>query len=395
MKMLFVRFAFRNIFRQKRRSILTGLTIAVGFFLLSLSIGVSEGSYSEVIDIFTKSHTGHIQIHHSDYLDKPNLYKTIDEVDIPELSFMTSWTPRVYSSALAFGNNKTLGTQVLGIDLDREFKTTTLAAKLSEGTFSEEGAVITASLARTMKVAVGDDIVLISQGADGSIANDIFPISGIVKDEEGMMLCYLSIATAQEFLSLGSRVHEIAIMTDSYHHAEEYATAIRESIGDATLDIQPWQVVEKSFYDAMLMDIKGMWVSLSIIMLIVALGILNSVLMDILERTREYGVLKALGTSPAFIFKLIITEMFLLTTISVIIGAIPAFIANWFLAEYGIALSEPIEFGGVMFSTYRSAVSFTVFAVPAALTMATSLIVSIFPAIGILRKPAVEAMRHV
>ena len=114
---------------------------------------------------------------------------------------------------------------------------------------------------------------------------------------------YLPLHTAQEFFALGSRVHELALHLKEGVHAREQAIELQQKIPDRRLDVQPWQVVEESFYKAMAADMEGNWITQVVILFIVALLILITVLMNTLERQHEFGILLALGTSPNFIFR--------------------------------------------------------------------------------------------
>lgn len=399
--MLFLKLAFRNLLRQKRRSILTLSTMVIGFLFLSLAIGLSIGSYSRIIEVFTSQKTGHIQIHYKDYLDRPAIYKNLDIQifkELKEIGFIKSFAPRVYSSGLVFYDDRALAAQVIGIDIQKEFNTTVLNDKISEGHFSDKGVAITYNLSKAMNVAIGDDLILIAQGADGSVSNDTFPVTGIIgtdKDNKEAMVCYLSLGNMQTFLSMDpNKIHEIAILTDNFNKSQKYTSKLNEILKDTQLDVQPWQVVEKGFYKAMQMDIKGMWYSLGIVMFIVAIGVLNTILMALLERRKEYGIMKALGTSPFLIFIQIMTEVFLLTIFAIFIGSIFSFAGHVILVKYGIALSTPLEFGGMVFTHYRSILSFDTYYIPAILIFLISMIISIYPAVTSAMKNPVDSMRN-
>ena len=187
--MIIARIAFRNIFRQKRRSLLTALMMVGGFVLSSISLGISGGSYSRLIDLFTRDHTGHIQVHRKGYLDRPSLYKTFDRPEelgarIESLPHVEAWAPRVHSPALAFRGQKTTGVQLMGVDPLREAQTTRLKRKVIQGRFigAEPAAeiILGRGLAEVLGAVPGDEIVLIGQGADGSIAHDLFEVVGLV-----------------------------------------------------------------------------------------------------------------------------------------------------------------------------------------------------------------------
>ncbi|MCH8856831.1 MAG: ABC transporter permease, partial [Proteobacteria bacterium] len=357
---MIARIAFRNIFRQKRRSILTALMIAGGFALSSVSLGISEGSYDRIIDMFTRDHTGHVQVHRSGYLDRPSIYKTITDPQalgaaLAEYPGVAAWAPRLYSPALAFRGKKTTGAQLVGVDPEREGITTRLPAKISQGRFltrePEYGVLLASGLARILQAEIGDEIVLIAQGADGSIANDLFRVVGILgasgQVRQGMR-CYLHIEAAREFLVLPDRAHEVALLLDEPRDSRTIAADLTTALGRPDLDIDPWEVVEHQFYQAMRADVQGMWITLVIVMIIVAVGILNTVLMTILERTREFGVLRALGTRPRDVFALVVLETSFLALLSLVPGVLLGAGCNHLLAVYGIQLPSPVEYGGVV-----------------------------------------------
>ncbi|MEC8840236.1 MAG: ABC transporter permease [Candidatus Poribacteria bacterium] len=135
---MMLKIAFRNTLRQKRRTILTSLAMIVGFTLLSFSIGLSDGSYSFVINMFTRNRLGHIQIHHHGYLDKPSLYATINNYQsvgqiIKDVKEVEAWAPRIYSVGLGSIGEKSTAIEVVGIDAVREVMATQFDKKIISG----------------------------------------------------------------------------------------------------------------------------------------------------------------------------------------------------------------------------------------------------------------------
>jgi ABC-type lipoprotein release transport system permease subunit len=247
-----------------------------------------------------------------------------------------------------------------------------------------------------LKVSVGDEVALISQGADGSVANDLLRVVGIVGTGDGgygSMNCYLHIQTAREFLSLDGRTHEIAVVLTDHTWSRKAAGMIDGALDEPGLDVQPWQVVESQFYRAMMADIKGNWISIGVFTLIVAVGVLNTVLMVILERTREYGVIKAIGTRPVTVFRMIVTETAFLALMSIVVGLAVGAALNYWLSVHGILLSTPVEWGGVMFERITSKVTFRSIYMPAAIILTTAVVVSAFPALRAARIVPVRALR--
>jgi putative ABC transport system permease protein len=403
--MIISKIAFRNIFRHKKRSLLTGLMMAGGCFLFAVFIGMIDGGYGLLIDMFTRDHTGHIQIHKKGYLDKPTIYKIIKNPEsiahlIEGVPSVESWAPRVRTPALAFAGTKTSGIQLMGIDPVLEVKTTRIKEKVDKGRFlSKEPLneiIISERLARVLLVDIGDEIALIAQGIDGSIANDLFTVVGITESKGasyGSTICYVHIEAARRFLSMHGGVHEIVIVLTDQEKTLRTADVIRKLINDPELSVEPWQVVESQFYRAMQADIKGNWISMFVFTLIIAIGVLNTVLMVILERTREFGVLRAVGTRPSQIFIMIVMETVYLSLMSIVVGIICGVIANWILSVHGIVLSNPIEWGGFLFDTITAKVTVRSIIIPAAVIIATAILVSIPPGIRAARIIPVKALR--
>ena len=423
--MLIVKLAFRNILRNRRRSLLTLLSMGGGFFLLCLTLSMSEGSYSNIINIFTQDHTGHVQVHKENYLERPSLYKTINHADeiitqLEQQPLVLGVAPRIYSPSLAYGKDKTFPAQVIGIDPDREAKTTRLENKISEGHYltkevinqitnlegnqiSTDGyfpAMIGFSLAKNLQLTIGDELVLISQGIDGSIANDIFEVVAIVGDVGSYerMNVYIHLSAMREFLSMQgdtSKVHELAIILSSQSEAREFAVNTQLALENKNLSVDPWQVVESSFYKSMQADKKGSYVSMGIIIFIVSIGVLNTILMGTLERTREFGVLKAIGTRPVVVFTLIMLESFVLAIISCLIGLALALPVCFWLAGVGISMPEPIDMGGIIFDTMLGEVSWFVVLLPSIVVISSTLIVSFIPAIRAAKISPLKALQAV
>jgi len=363
-----------------------------GYILCVWSFSLVEGSYSNVIDIFTLDHTGHIQVHKDNYLRRPKIYKTIDDREALETVLtnndeVSNFSPRVFAPALAYAGNKTSPVRVLGVDVVREPTTSRLAQKVKKGTYFDakpggDGyfkAMIGQTVADMLLLDIGAEIVLISQGADGSIANDIFIISAVVGNRTSYdrLGVYLPLEAAQMFLSLGNRVHEYAIIVENKNSNKAVARNLQDELPG--LKVSPWQEVEETFYRTMQADKQGNHFTLGIVIFIVFIGVLNTVLMSVLERTREFGVLRAIGSRPFEIIKMIFLETNLLACISICIGVILSIpLIAWF-TYVGILLPEPIDMSGIEFQFMTGEFSWFVFTVPMALILGFSAAVSIPP----------------
>lgn len=405
--MLVLKIAFRNIFRQKRRSFFTALMIAGSFWICSLFVGLTEGSFSNVIDFFTRDHAGHLQIHRAGYLDQPSLQATLDgwprlQAVLAKDPGVAAAAPRLYASAMAFSGPRSSGVRVIGVDPEREADVSTLRSKIRSGSYFAPGGsrdlLVGGLVADEWALRVGEEVALVSQGADGSVANDLFRVRGILDgsaETPGSRDVYLRLGDAQEFLALEGRFHEVAVRLHDIRRAPEEAGALRTALGDPGLDIQPWQVVEADFYKAMITNKKYKTLVQLIFLILMALGVLNTVLMNLLERIPEYGLMKALGTRPSQISGMILAEMLLLALLSMVPGAAAGWASNAYLASHGLPLPYVFTYGGAVFQRLYGEVSLPVFLVPAALILGMTFVVCLPAAWRVRRLTPMQALHRV
>ena len=294
--------------------------------------------------------------------------------------------------------DKTAGAQLIGMDPVREEAATGFSRKVDEGAFLSDipnEVLLGKGLARIVGARVGDGIVLLTQAADGSMANDVFNVVGIVDTGDATsdrMGLYLGLADAQKFLAIGGEVHEIAVIVDSLKRVPEITRSIRGVLDDPGLEVVPWQVFARSFYEAMKADQKGMWIMLFIIILIVAVGVLNTVLMSVLERRREYGLLKAVGTRPAVIVRLVLLELLWIALISVALGSVLGLCANWIFSIHGVPIPST-TYGGVAFNRMYTEINARSLYIPAITIVSSAILVGFFPALKAARTEPARAMR--
>lgn len=403
--MLIFRIAWRNIFRQKRRTMLTVLTMFGGFTLSAISIGWADGTYNRIIEIFTRNRLGHIQVHARGYLDKPSLYKIIQDYQkvgekIEKVKGVQNWSPRVYAAGLASVGEKSAGVQITGIDPEKETRATRFDKKVIQGrNFSISPlneAILGKGLAKTLQAEIGDTVVIVSQGADGSIANDLYTIVGITESGDATLdriSFYLRLKDAQALLVLGNAVHEIIVIAEKLNQVKMLTQRISQVLDDPNLEVSPWQEFARSFYVAMQADKQGAWIMVFIVILVVAIGVLNTVLMTVLERTREYGLMRAIGTQPRQIFKLVLLEVALMACIGILIGTALSLPINYLLSQHGIPMPQSFTYGGMEFTHYYSTVNVHSLSIPGITVMLSALVISVLPALKAAKVAPSRALR--
>ena len=195
-----------------------------------------------------------------------------------------------------------------------------------------------------------------------------------------------------------SRVHQLVVLIDNYKYAEDRVgiikAALHNMLAASDLDVFPWQVVEQEFYRVMKADIEGNEIQQYTIIFLVCIGVLNTILMNILERTGEFGVLKAIGTTPQRIFSQIFIEALMLALLSCLVGLIVAIPINWYLVDFGLQLPEPMEMSGLTIEAMTGEMSVWIFLRPAVIILFATGLIALYPAYRAAKIVPLDAMRN-
>jgi ABC-type lipoprotein release transport system permease subunit len=376
--------------------------MVIGYTLMSFSIGLTEGGYGTVISTFTNAKTGHIQLYKENFIDVPNLYKSLKGIDekiqkYKAMPDIVAVAPRIQTGGLLLLDETTMGTAITAVDYQLEKEVSTLEKRIERGRwFSGVKAyelLLGKNIARILEAEVGSKVAVITQGADGSISNDYFVVAGILKAGPfDNFNAYMEFKAAQEFLVMKGRAHKLIVKLDSYKKSQEIAEILKKQV-PKHLTVSPWFEVEKDFYKGMQADKKGNSIFYFILGIVVAIGVLNTILMSFLERKREFGVLKAIGTSPSFIFLQIMVEALLLSLMGISIGLVLSYLLNWYFSFNGINLGTSMEFGGIVWEQMFSSLDPQAFIIPTAIILLSTIFVGLYPAIMAAKVAPTDAMR--
>lgn len=351
--------ASRNVFRNWRRTAVTILSMGFAGFIMILFASLMQGLLQASERNAVAMDLGDIQIHHLDYREDPDLYKRIDNSDeivssIRQAGFHA--TQRLYGFGLAAAGTTSAGVQLRGINLTTETDVTQIHNHVSKGHWLDEndpkGVVIGRKLAGTLGVVPGDELVFLGQAADGSLANDLYRVKGILKsvgEEVDRTGFYMSDSEFRILMALPSGAHEIAVMrpdrSSDLETAKEKVLSL--ALGYETLD---WRELKPVIARILDLADSQMIIMVIITYIAVAMVVLNAMLMSVFERIRELGIMKAIGVTPWQLMLLVYIE----TLIQVAISSVVALISGWSLSAYfqthGIDLSsfaEGASFGGV------------------------------------------------
>ncbi|MCJ8313545.1 MAG: ABC transporter permease [Saccharospirillaceae bacterium] len=389
--------ALRNLRRNVRRSILTGLSMMGGYLLLAVTLSLQDGTYHVVLENITKTKSGHFQIVQNEYLEHAKLDRTVELnaaliTSIQNNKNIIAYTTRIDSAALAYADEKTSTVFILGIDPQKEKAFLDYSKEVVKGEyfsdlFTQDGyaqVMIGASVAKKLDLSVGGELILIGQGVDGSTANDIYIVTAIVgsKNDSFANQVIMPLVHAQEFLTLYNQAHHVLLLTDNYRVAQQNLTELNTTLvlPDES-QLVSWQTIEQEFYDAMTADKQGSNITILVVVLMVGIGVLNTILMSTMERRGEFGLLIAMGTQPLRLFLLILFEVFLLVCLACLTALIIVFPLNLWFSASGFELSTPIEMSGINMTHMKGINEAYVYWVPAVILILTSMVIAIFPAL--------------
>lgn len=403
--------AWRNLGRHARRSFITALAMAVGVALCMGSIALSDGIFQQVAHVMVDQALGHVQVHHPDWPTRKRAEDTQPGAAALVAALegrpgVVGVTGRLVTAVLVGGPSTSAGARVLGVDPRRESAVSGLdrlvASGVPLGAAPGREVLLGVELARSIGVGVGDEVVFVGQGASGSIANDLFRVVGLVRtgstlaDRSG---AWVHLADLQAFLELPDQVHEVLILGTDAGESAALRAAVAPVVPPGRL-LRTWE--EASPVTARLMALQdgGAVLMLGFVFSVAALGVLNTMLMSVFERTRELGVLRAIGMSPGRVMGLVLAEALLLGGLAAGLGLVLGGAVDAYLVHVGIDFSvgegKGLSWSGIqMDPVIRGAVRWQGVALTLGAVLGVSLLAAVWPAWRAARLRPVDAMRQV
>ncbi len=402
------RMAARNIMRAKRRSFITVAAMALALGIMTMYDGLMEGLLLDMKRIITEMEMGDIQIHHPEYRVSPSLYKQVPEPEkliaqLKEKGYRASY--RLFATGLAAKDNSSSAAILRGVDATLEDETLELPEHLLAGKWLDaadpNGVVLGKKLAKSLNAKVDDQVVIVSQAADGSLANDLFKVRGVLKsvgdglDRGGF---YMNAATFRDLMVMEQGAHEIIVSLPKDVKLTAAAAQIKTLVPN--MEVATWKQISPAL--AEMLDIWEVMLIPMTILVYVAVGIviLNAMLMAVFERIREYGVMKALGVGPWSIFMLVLMETLLMTLAAVVLGEAFGIPGLHYLQNTGLDLAtlgngEGLAISGIaMDPVWRGALTARVIAIPLISLIVLALLAAVYPAMKAARLNPVDAMHH-
>lgn len=353
MQRVWWRIGWRNLGRNRRRSLIAAAALAFGYLSVVVLMGWAKGLVAEMIGNGTGVLSGQLQVHADDFKPDENVHATIggrEGTDVAALidivradPSVTAASPRVYGAGLVSTGSATAAGVFMGVDPELEIDVSLLLRVIEEGRAPRLGAneiLIGAEMARAINASPGDEVVLVAPAIDGSIGNDLYTVSGVFKTglvDLDRTFSVLPIDALQFLIAMEEeRVHEVAATIPDPWRAPDAATRLADAMAASGLpvEVESWVTMRPEMVEYATLSESFQWVLLFIVFGVAIFGVANAMLMATFERRREFAVMLALGTRPGGILASVVAESLSLGILGLVGGVVVTFpiLVWWHLA---------------------------------------------------------------
>lgn len=397
------RLAWRNLWRNRRRTWLTAGGIAFASLLVTLSMSLQQGSYNAMISSATGFYLGQAQINHVLYEDEGKLEQTVTHatelrralLQVPGLQV----APRVQVFALASVDQRSFGAAVVGVDFAAEQGLVSFFDRVTQGGLpvAENEVLVGEAMARNLGAKLGDELVLLGTGKEGGIGALALTISGLYdsgRPELDRSLVFSHLATVQNGFGLGDEVHALVL---GFADLEQLPSQVDRLSQDLPADaiLRTWQQLLPEVVQSIELDRVSAVLFYGSILVLVTFSVVNTFIMIVFERTREFGMLLALGTRPAIIMRQVQAEAFMMWVVGAAVGLFLSNVLVGWATVQGIPLSGMEEMMQQYYMPTRLYPAISLFSMalaPLVLLMGTQL-AAFFATLRVRRLKPVTALR--
>jgi putative ABC transport system permease protein len=345
--------AWRNLFRRPQRTILSLLSIAIVSALLVFMLSFQLGVYATMKENTLRIFDGFAQFQPTGYADDPGLERSIKSPselvrEAEDLAGVTVAAPRINGFAILAHGERSYGAAVIGVDAARELKLSSIAATIEQGRYlkasDSDRAVLGATLARNLRIGVGSRVTILGAARDGSVAADVLKVAGIYRSgvpELDRSILEMPLKRAQQTFAMNDRASTIAIAGLSLYRVSDDLPALASIGAEHAVRLLDWGELEPAMRDAIALKYATSLFFYLTLVVVVAFIVLNTLLMSVLERSREFSVLLAIGMRPGSIGRMVWFELLALALLGCTIGLLVGAAASLWFEHAGI------EFAGM------------------------------------------------
>ena len=401
--------AWRNIWRNPRRTLVILTAVVIGVWSMILLGALMRGVSDRFIEIGVSTLTGHIQVHHQDYRSDPVIQNRIERPDrvvealVEALPNGAHWTGRIRVNGIANNARHAQGVTLVGIDPEREARVSFIGEAVEEGSYLEPddpyGILVGRALAEEFETRLDRRIVLMSRDTAGEIASRAFRIRGVFRAEmesTEKQFVFVTREAARDMLGLERGISEVAVLLPSHDLTEPTAEALEDRLPAPPLSVRTWKDLLPLVRVTLELHDTFIFLWFLVVFIAMAFGIVNTLLMAVFERIREFGLLKALGMKPRGIVKGVLAESFFLLLLGTAAGNALGILSVVLLSENGIdlsALAAGLEYVGMPRVVYP-VLQGADFLLANVVVFFLGIAVSLYPAVKAARFTPVEALAH-
>lgn len=351
-----IKFAYRNLWRSPKRTFIMLLSLSLGTGFIIWDMNFANSGSREVMKEFLAQYAGHYHITHKNYYDPGNKkefnnYKTLTDDQIADKSLLELSTRRVTAPVFVSGEKKTLGVLLTGLETEKEMRLTTLPKVVTVGRFLEPSAereiVLGKRLANRINAKIGDEVAVIGQALDGSVANDLMKVVGLLDFGGGDLeesLAFTQIKSARELMAMSDEQYHQRV---SFDMDQEVLPKLPGLTVTSWTELLPEISVSIRFID------NFTWVVTFIIVLVISLGLSNTLMITFFERDQEFQSLNIIGAQTSWVTKALMLEVFMMGTVAIAVGCLLGHLSTTYFYHFPINIQlftggKPIIMGGMV-----------------------------------------------
>ncbi len=339
-----LRLAWRNLWRQPRRTWLTAGAMVFSNILLVFLISIQLGTYRMMIDNTLSAFVGHLQVQQDGYKDDQRIRQVVPAVqelaaEMREGLELDTVAARGVAFALASSEARTYGIQIVGVEPDYEPRVSSLPGLVEQGRFLEDPAapeiVIGTVLARNLKARIGDELTILGSGRDGSFAAAIVNIVGVFDSgvtDLDRSFAEMPLAFFQDTFAMEGAGHSVVINAPDLFAVPSVGQRAQALLPvGQNLVLYDWNDLQPGLQQAIQADLFSAWFMYGVLVILVAFSVANTQLMSVLERTREFGIVMSLGLTPGRLGRLVVLETAMIALLGLALGIVlGGLLTYWF-----------------------------------------------------------------
>jgi ABC-type lipoprotein release transport system permease subunit len=406
---MYFELAWRNVWRNYRRTLVIIIAVVIGVWSMVFLSAFSRGMINNMLENGKSVMVGDVQIHKKGYREDPSIEKSIKEPLPIELLLKKNlpvnaiWTKRIKLSAFVSNARHSTGLTLVGIDPEQEKHISFIGKSLVQGDYltkdDSRGIIMGKALLEKFETGIGKKLIIMTRNEKGEISSKAFKIKGVFKTEleateKGFL--FITIKGARKLTGMKTAISEISISGIKNEELEGFTRVLKDGLDSDLYNIETWKDLLPTLEAYVDMFNSFMYIWYVVVFIAMGFGIVNTSLMAVFERVREFGLLRALGMKPWWVIRSVLTESFFILLVGVSVGNFLGIASVYLMKFNGLNLAmfgNGAEFFGMSRIIYPALTLHDFMSIDIIIVV-LGFIVSLYPAIRAAKITPVEAMRE-